>query len=54
LCESPTESPTNVIFWPPYFFLIAAAFGTFGADTTTQPFWAVDPWLFVPATATRE
>src|SRR5262245_2185894 len=28
---SPTESPTNVIFWPPYFLLIAAAFGTFGA-----------------------
>jgi hypothetical protein len=27
----PTESPTNVIFWPPYFLLIAAAFGTFGA-----------------------
>ena len=29
----PTESPTNVIFWPPYFFRIAAAFGTFGAAT---------------------
>src|SRR5689334_5985426 len=27
----PTESPTNVIFCPPYFFLSAAAFGTFGA-----------------------
>src|SRR5215210_7990957 len=23
-------SPTKVIFWPPYFFLIAAAFSTFG------------------------
>src|SRR5256885_13419326 len=30
-CPLPTESPTNVIFWPWYFFLIAAAFGTFGA-----------------------
>src|SRR5438874_13563495 len=30
-CPFPTESPTNVIFWPPYFFLIAAAFGTLGA-----------------------
>ena len=29
----PTESPTNVIFCPPYFFRIAAAFGTFGAAT---------------------
>src|SRR5213596_671586 len=27
----PTESPTNVISCPPYFFLIAAALGTFGA-----------------------
>ena len=32
-CPLPTESPTNVIFWPPYFFRIAAAFGTFGAAT---------------------
>jgi hypothetical protein len=31
LCELPTESPTKVIFWPPYFALIAFAFGTFGA-----------------------
>src|SRR5262249_53597255 len=27
----PTESPTKVIDWPPYFALIAAAFGTGGA-----------------------
>ena len=27
----PTESPMNVIDWPPYSFLRAAAFGTFGA-----------------------
>src|SRR5262245_15794428 len=27
----PTESPMNVIDWPPYFFLIAAAPGTAGA-----------------------
>src|SRR5262245_6738904 len=27
---SPTESPTNVICWPPYFLRIAFAFGTFG------------------------
>ena len=27
----PTESPMNVIDWPPYLALIAAAFGTFGA-----------------------
>src|SRR6476661_7047650 len=27
----PTESPTKVIVCPPYFFLIAAALGTFGA-----------------------
>src|SRR5262245_10863389 len=27
----PTESPTNVIVCPPYFLLIAAALGTFGA-----------------------
>src|ERR1043166_7357669 len=31
---APTESPTNVIFCPWYFLLIAAAFGTFGALTT--------------------
>ena len=36
LLPSPTESPTNVIFWPPYFFLIAAAFGTFGAAIAVE------------------
>src|SRR5438093_8161668 len=30
LFPSPTESPTNVMLWPPYFFLIAAAFLTRG------------------------
>src|SRR5205085_5854993 len=33
LCELPTESPMNLIFWPPYFALSALAFGTFGALT---------------------
>ena len=31
VCPPPTESPMNVIDWPPYFALIAAAFGTGGA-----------------------
>ena len=31
VCPPPTESPMNVIDWPPYFALIAAAFGTLGA-----------------------
>ena len=31
VCPPPTESPMNVIDWPPYFALIALAFGTGGA-----------------------
>src|SRR6476661_1885378 len=31
VCPPPTESPMNVIDWPPYLALIAAAFGTGGA-----------------------
>src|SRR5581483_1008525 len=37
LCELPTESPTKVIVWPPYFALIAAAFGTGGGLTAIAP-----------------
>src|SRR5581483_7284677 len=37
LCELPTESPTKVIVCPPYFALIAAAFGTGGGFTADEP-----------------
>src|SRR5438128_2010725 len=33
LCELPTESPMNVIFWPPYFAFNDLAFGTAGGLT---------------------
>ena len=49
-CPLPTESPTNVIFCPPYFFLIAAAFGTFGAATAAA--WCVRAGLSLLAAAT--
>src|SRR5947207_1211246 len=45
VCPPPTESPTKVIDWPPYFALIAAAFGTVGAVT------AAACLAFVPAPA---
>src|SRR5512133_214118 len=50
LFPSPTESPTNVIFCPPYFFLIAAAFGTFGAAIAAA--WCVRAGLLLLAAAT--
>src|SRR5262245_11455956 len=50
---SPTESPTNVIFWPPYFCLIAAAFGTFGAGTAVAAWARADDVVLAPPAATR-
>ena len=49
-CPPPTESPMNVIVCPPYFDLIAAAFGTAGgAIAAAAP--AVAAVRFVPAVA---
>src|SRR3954447_16634453 len=50
LWPSPPESPTKVIFWAPYFFLIAAAFGTFGALTAVD--WCARAGLLLLAAAT--
>ena len=53
LWPSPTESPTNVIFCPPYFFLIAFAFGTFGAAMAAA-LWARDGLLLLAAATLRD
>ena len=45
----PTESPTNVIVCPPYFFLIAAALGTFGAGIVAAALCACDDLLLLAA-----
>ena len=45
----PTESPTNVIFCPPYFLLIAAALGTFGAFIVAAALCACDGLVLLAA-----
>ena len=50
----PTESPTNVIFCPPYFFLIAAALGTFGAGIVAAALCACDGLLLLAAATPRK
>src|SRR5215831_7632751 len=48
----PTESPTNVIFCPPYFLLIAAALGTFGAGTAAVAWARADDVVPAPPAVT--
>src|SRR5215218_5936503 len=47
-------SPTKVIFWPPYFFLIAAAFATFGGATAVAFCTRVGLRLLLAAAMLRE
>ena len=50
----PTESPTNVIVCPPYFFLIAAALGTFGAGIVAAALCACAGLLLLAAATPEE
>src|SRR2546423_7950551 len=52
LCELPTESPTNVIFWPLYFFFSAAAPATLGGFTAAATERVAGLLLAPPAVAT--
>src|SRR3954452_16523884 len=52
VCPPPTESPMNVIDWPPYLDLIAPAFGTAGAGYDDAVAAALAVERLVPADAT--
>ena len=53
VCPPPTESPMNVIDWPPYFALIAAACGTGGALIAVAEAARVVPAEAMPSETTR-